>query len=181
MFRFRIAPALSIAVLGLILAGLLGASAASAQDMGFRGWGVRAGLSSDPDQFVVGMHLNLGELAENLRFVPNTDIGFGDDLTVFTLNPELNYVLGLPEAGNLYFGGALGFVYTKLDTDIDLDVDGDGDDDIDDSDTDVGIAGVIGYEPPTEDLPIFFDLKIGITDEYPDLKFMVGYTFGAGD
>jgi len=176
MPRFRAVPVFSVALLCLILASLLAASSAEAQGMGFRGWGVRAGMSADPDQFVVGMHLNLGELAENLRFVPNMDIGFGDDLTIFTLNPELNYVLPIPEAGRLYFGGALGFVYSKLDADLDLD--GDGDDDLDDSDTDVGIAGVVGYEPPLEDLPIFFDLKIGITDEYPDLKFMVGYAFG---
>lgn len=153
---------------------LFGVTSAQAEGIGLRGWGVRGGLSSDPDQFVLGMHADMGEFAENLRFTPNADIGFGDDLTVFTLNPDVTYVLPLPEAGKLYFGGTLSLIYLKLDVPEELENLGV---DIDDSDTDVGVAGIIGYQPPTEGLPIFFDLKLGISDEYPDLKVMLGYDF----
>jgi hypothetical protein len=151
---------------------LFGVTFAQAEGIGLRGWGVRGGLSSDPDQFVLGMHADMGEFAENLRFTPNADIGFGDDLTVFTLNPDITYVLPLPEAGRLYFGGTLSLIYLRVDLSDELERLG-----VDDSDSDIGVAGIIGYEPPTADLPIFFDLKLGISDEYPDLKVMVGFNF----
>lgn len=174
----RCQPQRGVIVAGLILAMVLVGLAADAraEGIGFRGWGVRAGLSSEPDQFVLGMHAQMGEFAKNLRFTPNADIGFGNDLTVFTLNPDVIYALPLPEAGTVYFGGTVSFVYVKWDKKellgpyADLVK-------VDDSDTDVGIAGVVGYEPPLENLPIFFDLKVGISDEYPDFKIMVGYNF----
>jgi hypothetical protein len=156
---------------GSVLFGIV--APAQAEGLGLRGWGVRGGLSSEPDQFVLGMHANMGEFAQNLRFTPNADIGFGDHLTVFTLNPDIVYALPLPEAGRIYFGGTLSFVYVKLDLPKLESAFGN----VDDTDTDIGVAGVIGYEPPTESLPIFFDLKVGISDEYPDLKIMVGYNF----
>lgn len=166
--------AAGVVTLGIALVGFV--PAAQAEGLGFRGWGVRGGLSSSPDQFVLGMHAQMGEFAKNLRFTPNADIGFGDDLTVFTFNPDVVYALPLPEAGTLYFGGTVAFVYVKWDGKEALGPYADLIK-VDDSSTDVGVAGVIGYEPPMESLPIFFDLKVGISDEYPDLKIMVGYNF----
>jgi hypothetical protein len=121
--------------------------------------------------------VKLGEFAENLRFTPNADIGFGDHRTVFTLNPDVIYALPLPEAGTLYFGGTLGFTFVRWDSDRVVITDEGERVKLDNTDSDVGVAGVIGYEPPLEDLPIFFDLKVGISDKYPDLKIMAGYNF----
>lgn len=150
----------------MILSVFLSAGLAQAQAFGYSGWGVRGGVSSDPDQFVLGGHVDLGELAKNVRLIPNADIGFGDDLTVFTLNGDVVYRIALENAGRIYFGGALGLVYAKFDQ-LGIDT----------SSTDLGIAAVGGYQFPVEGNPIFVDLKIGITDEYPDLKLMLGYTF----
>ena len=46
---------------------------------------------------------------------------------------------------------------------------------IDDSDTDVGIHAIGGLEFQT--YPMFVELNIGLSDEVPDLKAVVGYNF----
>lgn len=155
--------ALGVACALSLLGGL---RPAQADPLTYEGWGVRAGLSGDPDQFVIGMHMRLGELAENLRLEPNVDIGFGDDLTVFTLNPDLTYSVPVEGAGSFYFGGTLSLVFARFDA---------GDDS--NSDTDLGIAAIIGYLLPVTNEAIGIDLKLGLSDEYPDLKVMATYTF----
>lgn len=160
---------LGLGILGAAVTMLTVAGAAEASALTYEGWGVRGGLSSDPDQFVLGMHLELGEMAENLYLVPNCDIGLGDDVTVFTLNPDIVYRQPLSGAGEFYFGGTLSLVYVNVDT---------GDTKVDNDDTELGIAGIVGYRLPAEN-PFFFDLKVGIIDDYPDLKVMAGYTFSA--
>jgi hypothetical protein len=160
----------------LILAGVSGAAGeVSAQGLTFAGWGVRGGFSLDPDQFVLGMHIMTGDLAKNLRLMPNADIGFGDNYTVFTLNPDVHYTIPLSNSGHLYVGGSVGLVYWRVDDSYGEDYppgttyDRDG--------TDLGVAGVAGYEFPVKGDPIFLDFRFGITDEYPDLKLQIGYTF----
>ena len=49
------------------------------------GWGVRFGLSDDPNQLVVGAQYDFGEITTNLHFEPNVEIGFGDDHTVLSM------------------------------------------------------------------------------------------------
>jgi hypothetical protein len=147
----------------------------SAEGLTFAGWGVRGGFSLSPDQFVIGMHVVTGDLAKNLRLMPNVDLGFGDHFTLFTLNPDVHYLIPLSNSGKIYVGGTIGLVYWRFHDSFGRDyprgygIDRDG--------TDLGVAGIVGYEFPVKGDPIFLDLKIGITDEYPDLKFMVGYTF----
>ena len=68
-----------------VLAALFAASIpAAAQDIAFRGWGLRAGVADDPDQVVLGAQFNFGEFIENLRFQPNVEVGFGDDANIFS-------------------------------------------------------------------------------------------------
>lgn len=141
--------------------------AARAEALDYNGWGVRGGISSNPDQFVMGMHLELGEMAENLFLVPNFDLGLGDNMTTFTINPDVVYRVNLVGAGHLYFGGTLSLVYTSVDVK--------GRDESE-SDTSLGLAAIGGYRFPMAD-PFFFDVKLGIIDEYPDLKVALGYTF----
>ena len=78
----------------------------------FRGWGVRAGVSDRPDQFLVGVQADFGELIENLRFEPNVELGVGDDQRILSLGAPVFY--RWPESGafDFYGGGgiALGFV-----------------------------------------------------------------------
>lgn len=54
-------------------------------------WGLRGGATFDPDQIHIGAHLNGGELFTDGWFIPNVEIGFGDNRTLIALNPELVY------------------------------------------------------------------------------------------
>ena len=96
----------------LILAAFAATAAEAQQGMAFRGWGLRAGASDRPDQLLVGVQADLGELIENLSFVPNVELGVGDDQTILSLSAPVFF--HLPEAGafGLYGGGglAVGFV-----------------------------------------------------------------------
>jgi hypothetical protein len=59
---------------------LVAPSVAVAQDLGPRGWGLRAGAASDPDQVLFGVHVDLGEIVPALRLQPSLEVGAGDDL-----------------------------------------------------------------------------------------------------
>lgn len=165
-----------IVVLCAVATGLVFAAAGSATagGLGFTGWGVRAGFSSDPDQFVIGAYAGMGELAENLRLQPTVDIGFGDHLTILTISPDLTYAIPAGDSGRLYFGGTLGILYWKMDKEIRDWYTGRK---IKSSGFELGVAAIAGYEFILGDMPLHLDLKIGITDEYPDLKLLLGYTF----
>jgi hypothetical protein len=96
----------------VLLAFLLSAAAQAQEGPGFHGWGLRAGVSDRPDQILVGVQADLGELIENLRFVPNVELGAGDDQTILSLSAPVFY--RWPESGpfDFYGGGgiAVGFV-----------------------------------------------------------------------
>jgi len=93
-----------------------------AQEMSPQSWGVRGGYrlgEGDFDQLVVGVQANLGEVSPNLRFAPNVQLGLGNDVTVLSLNPELQYVFrDEPMAEDTYFyaGGGLGVHIENFDT-----------------------------------------------------------------
>jgi hypothetical protein len=140
-------------VLTAILLGF--ASNAAAQELG-----VRAGVSSDPDQFYFGVHVYTAPIVDRLRFRPNLEIGVGDDTTLAALNLEFVYPLRitrsqwsfLPGAGpalNIYNHG-------------------------ENTDTDGGFNILLGLEHRDG---FFVEMKVGAMDS-PDLKFGVGYTFG---
>ncbi len=93
--------------------GTLASTTAQAQEgPGFRGWGLRAGVSDRPDQLLVGIQADFGELINNLRFEPNVELGVGDDQTILSLSAPVFY--RWPESGpfDFYGGGgiAVGFV-----------------------------------------------------------------------
>ena len=90
--------------------------AVAAQDgPGFRGWGLRAGASDRPDQAVVGVQVDLGELIENLSFQPHVDLGVGDEQTIFMVGAPAYY--RWPEAGpfDFYGGGGIAFGFVDRD------------------------------------------------------------------
>jgi opacity protein-like surface antigen len=96
-----------------LLAAITMASTAQAQEgPGFHGWGLRGGVSDRPDQLLVGVQADFGELIENLRFEPNVELGVGDDQTILSLSAPVFY--RWPESGpfDFYGGGgiAVGFV-----------------------------------------------------------------------
>jgi hypothetical protein len=106
--------ALKTSLLVAILLGL-GESEALAQETAPSGlgFGVRAGLGLDPDQFVVGGQFTLGAKAFSLaRIVPSVDIGFGDNVTTFAFNADLlfRFILEGTSFG-LYGGGGPTLAY----------------------------------------------------------------------
>jgi len=79
---------ISLRLLGLVLALLWFAPAPVAAETTY---GLRAGVSAEPDQFYFGGHFETGPLVENLSFRPNVEVGIGNDLTLVGINFELAY------------------------------------------------------------------------------------------
>ena len=151
---------------GLMLCILLSNPLAAAEPL--PGWGFRTGATMDPDQFHVGVHLDLGQIADRLRFQPNMEVGFGDNLTVIAFNPELLYLFKLNTRWTPYFGGGPGInVY-----DWHNDRPGTGE-----SDTRVGFNFTGGIETRTsQNRRFFIELKAG-TGDIPSAKMSFGMTF----
>lgn len=125
--------------------------------------GVRAGVSGDPDQFYVGAHFETGPLVDRLRFRPNVEAGFGDDLTLIAFNFEFTY--GIPIKGEpwgLYVGGGPAINLYSFDRGGD-----------DDTETEPGVNFLFGVGHRNG---FFAEFKVGAIDS-PDFKFGIGYTF----
>jgi hypothetical protein len=135
------------------------ATAARAQ-----GLGIRAGASADPDQFYAGVHVETRELAEHLRFRPNVEVGFGDDVTLVAFNFEFTYRLppaALPRSlsmWHLYVGGGPALNIFKVSND---------------TRSEGGFNGLVGLEHRNG---LFAEAKLGALKS-PSFKFAVGYSF----
>lgn len=86
---------------------LLAGTPSFSQDLGFRGWGLRGGLSDNPDQVVLGVQTDFGEFIPRLAFRPHLDLGLGDDTTVIALGVPVLYRLPIEGSFTLYGGGGL--------------------------------------------------------------------------
>jgi hypothetical protein len=140
---------------GLAAAVLATAGPAHAQG----GFGLRAGVSVDPDQFYVGAHVDAGPLVKRLWFRPSLEIGFGDNLTLLALNAELAYWLPSSSPWRAYVGGGPALnVY---------------DSDASGSETQAGLNFMLGVAHRGG---FFVEAKAGVFDS-PNLKFAFGYTF----
>lgn len=138
-------------------------------EVGFRGWGPRVGLSVSPDQLHFGAHLDYGHFARRVRFQPNIEVGVGDDLTLVTVNAEAAYRFRETwDVWTPYAGGGIGVNFASF-----------GDDGLgDDTSTDLGLNVLGGIEKGLSNGDRFFiEAKAGLVDESPDLKFTVGWTF----
>jgi hypothetical protein len=154
-------------ILGIIVAVCAVAAPARAE-FGYSGWGLRGGLSVDPDQIFVGGQVEF-EFLEHFFFWPNATVGFGDDITLFSINPDLAYTFPVEDIGSLYAGGLLAIQWFKFDEPSNL-PEGVA---FDDTDSEIGIHAIAGLRLNT---PLFFEMNIGL-DDAPDFKFAVGYTF----
>jgi opacity protein-like surface antigen len=162
-------------LLGGVLAVLLVSAAgnAEAQDrnrlFGYHGFGPRVGLSFNPDQVFVGGHIDFGEAFPHVRFQPNLEIGFGDDITLIQVDGDFHYrFLEAWDVWNPYLGGGLGLSHASLDN---------APDGVDDSSTDFQIHVVGGIEKYISSGKFFVESKLGLVDETPDFKLLVGWTF----
>jgi len=160
---------LAVAIITVMLVGF--APKAMAQEMSgirFDGWGIRAGLSSDPDQVYGGVHLNLGEFTKDVRFRPSVEVGFGDDRTLVQMLAEVHYVFSTFQALKPYAGAGLGLTYVNYDDGHP----GDG------SDTGGSLNAIGGVETELKQgMTLFFELKVGLAHDDPDIKFGVGLSW----
>lgn len=134
----------------------------------WNGWGIRVGLSGDPDQIYGGVHFNLGEFAKDVRLRPSLELGLGDDMTVIQILAEVHYVFSKLRNWTPYLGGGLGLTYVNLDDDHTGD----------DSDTGISFSPIAGIETRlSQGKKLFFELKLGLVDEDPDIKVGVGLSW----
>lgn len=136
-------------------------------DVGYRGWGPRIGLSLNPDQVHFGAHLDFGNFARYVRFQPNVELGFGDDVKLLTLNAETAYRFSSRwDVWAPYLGGGIGANIKSVDARGD-----------NSSQTDLGVNFLGGIEKGLSSGDRFFlEGKVSLND-MPDAKMTVGWTF----
>ncbi len=145
----------------VILAVLFGVTApANAQ----KGFGIRGGLSVDPEQGYFGLHYDTGPIVDRLSFRPNVEAGFGSGETLITFNFEFAYHIPLPKSPwSVYFGGGPAAVLTTHeDEGGGHHTDGGG-----------GFKIMVGL---AHRKGLFTELKVGVIDS-PSLKIGIGYSF----
>lgn len=140
---------------------LLATPALAQSDFEVRRFGVRGGLTVNPDQGHVGVHVNAGDFTEDVRFQPSFELGFGSDRIVGMFNIDALYMFD-PRPWRPYLGGGLGIGFT------------DRDDRDDDLDVDAGVNLVGGFE--WDSGKYLLEARVGIAD-IPDFKVTVGINF----
>lgn len=121
-------------------------------------FGVRAGASVDPDQFVFGGHFESKPLVDRLRFRPNVEVGVGDGATLLAFNFEFAYHFPSRQPWSVYAGGgpALNLLFSE------------GEDH-----TGGGFNLLLGIQHRRG---LFGEVKVGTIDS-ADFKITVGYVF----
>lgn len=153
----------------LVFAALLGLFATAPTNAG-AAWGLRGGVTFEPDQVHVGAHMEAGELFTNGIFLPNIEVGFSDNMTLFAFNPELVYRFTTRSRSHwgFYIGAGLGVNVVNRDAEGPWQ---------DDSDTDLGMNILGGMSRNLSSGNEFFlELKLGVADS-PDAKITAGLTF----
>jgi hypothetical protein len=132
--------------------------------------GPRVGFSLDPDQLVVGGHLQVGEIAPSLTFDPSLELGFGDDVTVIAMNFDMHYHVELQESDwRPYFGAGIGVNFTDSDRRAPQ---------RDQTDTEVGGSVVLGASVPIRSGNRFFgEMRLGLGGGIAELKLIAGWNF----
>lgn len=131
------------------------------------GVGGRVGVTLDPDQVHLGIHLDLGELAERVRVQPSVEIGFGNDITLVAVNPEVVYLFAKKDKWTPYGGGGIGLNI------VNRDFPSAGQDN---TELEVGLNLIAGIETlVSSSTRLFFEGKFGVGDS-PDFKAACGFT-----
>lgn len=125
-------------------------------------WGPRAGLSFNPDQVVLGAHVQF-PVATQLYIVPNADLAFGDDAFTISINGDLQYRFASSGSVKPYVGG--GVTYISYDPDVE------GADSVDE--TGISALGGVWFNA-TGSTPFFLEGKLFFSDRMPDFKVLVG-------
>lgn len=144
------------------------ATAHADENLGFRGWGPRVGITIDPDQLHFGAHADFGNFADHVRFQPNVELGLGDDLTMLNLNLDAAYRFSSRwDTWTPYLGGGVGLYF----------IGNDNNGLRDGSSTEAGLNVLGGIERGLSSGSRFFlESKLGLIDA-PDFSVMMGWTF----
>jgi hypothetical protein len=139
----------------LVLAVAAVALVLSATTSAFAGVGLQAGLSLDPDNFLVGAHWKSKPLGESLFWVPSVELGFGD-ATMIAGNVDLHYEFKTESKLAPYAGGGATLNWFDYENE---------------SETDFGGSLLGGIQLNSG---MYFEAKYGLGD-VPDWKFLVGW------
>lgn len=148
----------------------LAAAPALAGGTRLQGWGPRIGLAADPDQAIGGVHWDLGKVHSQLRFVPNVQVGFGDDHTILEGTAPVHWMFDeLDGAFTPYAGGGLAIAW------VDRDDDNNGNDD--DSEVELALKATGGLEWRLgKNTDFFVELSLVFGDIH-DFQAVSGWTF----
>lgn len=148
----------------LFLAGLM-ILLPSCSAMAQTGFGLRAGVTIDPDQFHFGGHYITEPLISKLSFRPNLEIGIGSDVTSVAANFEFAFQIPVPKSDfSAYIGAGPALNIYRF---------GETGNRPADTDAGGGFNVLVGVE---HEEGLFGELKVGTVDS-PEIKLTVGFTF----
>ena len=78
------------------------------------GVGLQAGMSVNPDDFIVGLHFKSHPLGQSFYLVPSADAGFGD-VTMLSGNMDAHYQFKTSSDLRPYIGGGVSLVWYDFD------------------------------------------------------------------
>jgi len=141
---------------------------------GVEAFGVRGGLGSSPDQLILGGHAQVYDLSPEAKIIPNVELGFGDNITVYSFNAAVHYSFLSSNMNGFtpYAGGELGFNMWSWDLREGASAA------FDDSETKLVLNGVAGLKKKLNDRQeLTLELKLGLSDWAHDFKVLAGLTF----
>ena len=146
-------------------------STSSSMDIGYHGWGLRAGMADDVDQVVGGAHMNMGEFIPHLRFQPDIQLGAGDDVTTIYATAPVYWRFETETRFVTYVGGGPTVGWVDYDDDDSLG------NNSGDSDFEAGAKLTGGMEWPRPQGEAFFvELSLGFGDVH-DVTALAAWTF----
>jgi hypothetical protein len=124
--------------------------------------GPRVGLTADPDQVHLGLHLHLADMTPRVSFEPSGDVGVGSDIELLSFNFDIRYRFSMRNSSwSPYLGAGPALHW----------VNSDGDDN-----SEVGLGFLGGMQTRGRTSTFFTEMRLGLIDS-PDLKFTVGWKF----
>jgi hypothetical protein len=152
-----------VALVAFALALLAAPAIPQAAHAGPFGFGPRVGLSTGPDQLILGVGL-VRPLGSRLEIAPSLDFGFPDNGSTISLNGDVRYTVN-PESGLKPYVGA-GLTWFSFNPDAD---------NVDTSD-EVGANLLGGIWLNKDHWPEFnLEARLGLGD-VPDFEVMLGFS-----
>lgn len=125
------------------------------------GFGPRVGITGDPDQVHMGLHVQAASMTPELTFVPSVELGVGSDREMVSVNFDIRYRFVTRSRWFPYVGGGPGVHFLNQD----------GNDN-----TDVGFSMLGGLQTRLQRTDFFTEMHLGLVDG-PDFRFTVGWMF----